>query len=208
MKHKKTRSYLRFVFCILITFILLVSLITGCTSSIGQTAVNPTQNETTDSGVKQNESESSEFVPVYGMDKVSINKEINFYIAVPKDTPLKKKLEIIADKLSQFKFSGLPISILEVKNENGKKIAVVNLGEIEENKGITDPANIQGDATDTWIFGYFQGSAGGSATVETLVETFLQREYKGEWIDGIEFRYEGKPISMMHVEPLSKTIFR
>lgn len=149
-----------------------------------------------------------DLIPVYGYDKDSINKEINFYISVQKDLTLEEKLKVIAERLSRFRFNDLPIEVVRVKVDEGKKIAVINLGETEENKGVIDPSKIQGDASDTWIFGYFQGSAGGSATTETLLETFLQKEYEGDWIDGIEFLYENGPISMMHVEGLIGRAYR
>lgn len=157
---------------------------------------------------EQEKTDIEGLLPVYGMDSEVMNKEINFYIEVSENLPLEKELDIVADKLSRFKFSGLPIKILNIKNENGKKIAVVNLEESSINKSITEPEKISGNPGDTWRFGYFQGSAGGSATTETLVETFLQRKYKGQWIDGVRFLYENKPIDFEHVPDLADTSFR
>lgn len=140
-----------------------------------------------------------EFFPVYGPDREAMNAEINFYVRIPKNLPAIEKLKILADKLSRFKF-GLPIEVLRVKEQKGRKIAVINLLEHKE-------TDINSELT--WRSVYFQGSTGGFFTTKTLIETFLQEDYSGEWIDGVEFYYEGKSISndWDHIS-LSGTIYR
>lgn len=80
----------------------------------------------------------------------------------------------------------MPINILRIEERNNKKIAIIDLREF-----------IASDSTGylpSWRTIYFQGSTGGYFTTLTLTKSFLQKDYKGKWIDGIEFYYEGKQI--------------
>jgi hypothetical protein len=79
---------------------------------------------------------------------------------------------------------------VKIEEVNNKKIAVINLEESKENQGIKDDGKLK---AMTWATHYLQGSAGGSMTSETLIETLLQREHTGEWIDGVRFLYNGGP---------------
>ena len=152
---------------------------------------------------------TTELFPVYGSNKNVTNKEINFYIRIPKSLALIEKLKIVAHKLSRFKFDYLPIEVLKIKSQNSNKIVVVNLRENNWNQNIdwSNPHFLNGNAGITWRAHHFQGSAGGHFTTITLTETFLQKEYKGDWIDGIIFLYENEPIRADHVF-LSGTIYR
>lgn len=127
---------------------------------------------------------SENLFPILGPDREWMKEEVCFYIHISPDLPLIDKLRIIADKLSSFMFSDLPIEVVEIKEKNNKLIAVVNLKEIS-------PAvpNLP-----SWGRGYFQGSTGGYFTTIILKENFLQRNYTGKWIDGVEFLYENIPI--------------
>ncbi len=123
------------------------------------------------------------FFKIYGADRGANYEEINFYVAITENLPLLEKLKLLADRLSRFKFRCLPINVLRIESRNDKKIAIVELNEI-------------GDSYhSSWRGLYFQGSTGGHFTTITLTKTFLQEDYKGDWIDGVEFYYEGKPIS-------------
>ncbi|MBA7637487.1 hypothetical protein ES703_45132 [subsurface metagenome] len=138
-----------------------------------------------------------EFFPIYGSDEKAMNLEINYYIRIPNNLPTEEKLRILADKLSRFIFK-LPIEVLRIEERKDKKIAVINLLENEVNSYFK------------WNSLYFQGSTGGFFTTMTLRKTFLQDSYKGNWIDGVEFYYEGEPIleeDWDHIS-LSGTIYR
>jgi hypothetical protein len=41
-----------------------------------------------------------------------------------------------------------------------------------------------------------------------LSETFLQKEYSGTWIDGVQFLLDGETIDLEHVEGLSEIIYK
>jgi hypothetical protein len=149
-----------------------------------------------------------EYFPVYGPDKNGMNIEVNFYVEIPDNLSVIEKLRILADKLSRFEFN-LPIEVLSIGEENYKKIAIINLLEYKWNSESSELKDSSDSAGISWHFDYFQGSTGGFFTTKTLIETFLQEDYSGEWIDGVEFYYEGKSISndWDHIS-LSGTIYR
>lgn len=106
-----------------------------------------------------------------------------FYVATGENATLRYKVELIADILSSIYFRNHPIDLLRIENRDGKRIAVIDLRE----------SGIEG--ASTWRGGFFQGSSGGQWTTYMLVNAFLQKDYNGEWIDGVVFYYEGEPIS-------------
>lgn len=125
--------------------------------------------------------------------------KISTYVAIRENLSLFEKLKLLADMLSRFRFGNLPINVLKIESRDTKKIAIV---ELEEKEGRYFPWSWRGQ--------YFQGSTGGDITTATLVETFLQRDYEGDWIDGVEFYYEGKPMrgDWDHVPGLFGTMYR
>ena len=125
----------------------------------------------------------SDFLKIYSYDAVADSDEISFSITISNKLSLLEKLKLLADTLSKSKFASHPINILRIEDRNDKRIAVVELKE-------PNSKNAFG-----WRGGFFQGSCGGYFTTITLAKTFLQEDYAGEWIDGAEFYYEGKPIS-------------
>lgn len=133
---------------------------------------------------------------IYGANIDTYEQEVADQINVKNDLPLKEKLEIVADALSEAVFEGLGIEVSDITLEGGKQIATINL---------TEKDNEQDMAWDTI---YFQGSAGGSITFVSLRDTFLQGEYNGQWIDGVRFLYENEIIEFQHVEGLSEISYR
>ena len=120
---------------------------------------------------------------------------VDYYIEVPANLSLIKKMRIVAKELSTRKFDGAPIVVKRIETRKGKKVAVVELTQVKKASGM-----------DTW-HPYFQGSAGGGITEYQLVETLLQRLYKGQWVDAVEFFYGGKSLVTDHME-MSGPVFR
>lgn len=147
--------------------------------------------------------------PVYGADEEVENIEVNFYIKISDDLMIKEKLKRLVDALSRFKFNYLPIEVVKLKEKSDDKIAVINLEEHQWNKEKDEVPELRGSAGVTWRSDYFQGSTGGQFTTATLTETLLQREYEGDWIDGVEILYQNKPIEQVaqHV-PISGIVYR
>jgi hypothetical protein len=117
-------------------------------------------------------------------------------IKVDKTSTLQEKLKALADELSIKVFKGLPITVVEIETSNGSTKAIINLEEAG-----TDP-NIK------WNTGFFQGSAGGTITSKSLIETFTQKSYTGEWVDSIEFHYNGEKIEAQHAPSLGEIVKR
>lgn len=107
---------------------------------------------------------------------------VDFCVAAPMHTSLDKRMDLIADVLMKYHFKKGLIKVKKIEQRGDKKIAVVELLETKE-------------CPYAWKGQYFQGSSGGHVTTYALSNTFLQPEYTGEWIDGVEFWYEGEPIS-------------
>ncbi len=127
----------------------------------------------------------------------SYEKEKLETIKVEKATTLEEKLQSIADNLSKKEFDNLPIVIEKIEEVDGKQIAIINLKD--------DPSQKDGL---NWMSFLNGGSTGGTITRVTLEESFLQREYKEAWIDGIKLIYEGEAIPELDHFPGTKIIER
>ena len=143
--------------------------------------------------------------PIYSADVNTYAKEVYFVTYLSEDLSLKNKLDTLAKTLSKVYFSNLPIEVAEITEVNGKKIAVINLKESKENQKIIDTSQFR---EQSWSRSYFQGSSGGTITTVCLVETFLQNEYEGQWIDGVKFLYNNKIINFDHVPRLGEVSYR
>lgn len=108
---------------------------------------------------------------------------------------LPEVLDILANELSKQVFEGLTIDIEDIKIVDGKKVAVINLKE-DSNLSVG------------WEANFLQGSTGAAITNITLKETFLQKEYTGEWLDGIQIFYEGQSPEFDHMPNLGEIIYR
>lgn len=133
---------------------------------------------------------------IYGGDIDTYEKQVIQEVKIQENLSLEEKLTLLAQELSKVHFKDLVIALNTIQEQDGKKIAVINLVENENETGAS------------WIEDYFQGSAGGITTTVALEETFLQRDYQGDWIDGVNFLYEMEPIRFDHVESLGETIYR
>jgi hypothetical protein len=121
-----------------------------------------------------------EFKLVSGLDEQGRKQEL-FYVKIEQALPLRLQLAVMAKALSRHCFSYLPIEVQGVQEYNDKKVAIINLKEFE---GFEKGKSWSGAS---WAHGFFQGSAGGSSTSITLIESFLQRDNPMPWIDGVVF---------------------
>ena len=133
---------------------------------------------------------TSKNLAVYGMDEQVSKVQTDLYVSFDDKLNQTQKLEELSTLISRYKFCDLPIEVKSV--DNG--IAMVNLDEHPWIKQRTTPPSIPGCSGRSWRYGYFQGSAGGYATSATLARTFVQPNYKEDWIKGVRFSYAGKPI--------------
>ncbi|OON97924.1 MAG: hypothetical protein ATN36_02140 [Epulopiscium sp. Nele67-Bin005] len=134
------------------------------------------------------------FVPFYTVDENWMGVEPSS-IQIPVTENIEESLNNIGSILSTEEFYDLPIEVVGVGIVDGKKIANINLKE-DYNSDMS------------WENSFFQGSTGGQITVALIEENFLQRNYSGEWIDGIIVTYEGERPSQDHVPEFGETIYR
>lgn len=136
-------------------------------------------------------------------DKEIIVEEFEFSDDI---NTIDNKLNVVARKLSDSMFKGLPIELIQIKEVEDKMIAIFNLKENEDNLVVSDWSKY---SEPNWANNFFQGSAGGSWTCYTLQTTMLQPDYEGEWIDGVKFLYNGEEnIYFQHIEGLDKIKYR
>ncbi len=140
--------------------------------------------------------EGEEELPVFGADDQGV-MILKSNVVVKTDEPLINKMQFLANELGKEVFGGLKMEAKSIEKIEDKEILTVNL---LEGTGDKDGKG--------WMDSYFQGSTGGKSTETALIETFLQREYGGRWIQGVMFTLDGEKISQDHVPNLEGPIFR
>ena len=155
---------------IIILITLIINILTGCNNNSSN--ISKLNSEVSLSTQEYKKSEVIS-LPVYTINEDNYELiEIEDYIQIYTDESMKEKLQSIADYLSKNYFGNLPIDVIKIE----KDIAYISLKEDKNSKA-------------SWATYYFQGSYGGRQTATKLVETFLQRNYKGNWIKGVKFLY-------------------
>ena len=146
-----------------------------------------------------------EIFSIYTIDVNTDEKVILKNIELEKKLSVEEKLVELSNEVSNDLFNSLPLELIEIKDIEEKSIAVFNFEEVGQN---AEKATLFQDYEgDSW-FQCFQGSAGGRVTEYTLIETLLQRNYEGEWIDGINFTYKGGSVEFEHMPKLSEIVYR
>ena len=142
---------------------------------------------------------------LYSKDVNTDEQVIVGEVEVNEDLSLEEKIEKLSKELSEKVFDNLPIEFVKINDIEGKKISLFNLDELGNNAKDITFDKYEGI---NWINNYFAGSAGGSVTEYTLITTLLQKNYTGEWIDGIEFTYKNSKIEFDHVPALGEITYR
>lgn len=184
--------------CLGLTFV-------ACTKDTTNETTQTNKTTTTETTVPKTETKTEE-TPVVVVKEITLTTytaNSNTYaveklsdIKVKETSTLQEKLKALADELSTKAFKGLPITVVGIETSNGSKKAIINLEEAGTNPNIK------------WNTGFFQGSAGGAITSKSLIETFTQKSYSGEWINFIEFHYNGNKIEFEHVPNLGEIVKR
>lgn len=131
---------------------------------------------------------SREYLPIYTYKEVTKNDKakmiavIDTVLLLEKSYSIQEKVELVAKTVSKRFFRGLRINLELVKDDKEGDCLNINLIENEDGSPYTHPSWHQ----------YFQGSTGGAQTEQTLISNFLQKHYKGNWVDRIVFFYEGE----------------
>lgn len=114
---------------------------------------------------------------------------IDKYISLPDTISLINKISTLMDSVSNYNFNKLKIEVLGIDSIDGSiKTLKINL---KENPGFVIPDSL--GKYRSW-YDFFQGSYGGQQTTIVLIESTLQRQYKGDWIDAVEFFYQDEVI--------------
>lgn len=113
---------------------------------------------------------------------------IDSMIQMPKELEIEDKLNIIAKNVSTRYFGGREITILKIDTLAFPK--TVHL-ELYDGFDFENPNIPEMDKYNGW-YSRFQGSSGGGFTETTLKENFLQKTYKGDWIDVLVFYWQGE----------------
>lgn len=138
------------------------------------------------------------YLPVVSSDPFTPGVgEVFYYLPILSQLTVREQIQSLADQLSHRMFGDAPIDLMSIEERNGRSVATINLRD-------TEPIGRR-----SWRGLYFQGSSGGQGTSTTLIGTFLQRDYNGEWIDGVQFLYEGNPLDNFdHVPGLYDVTWR
>lgn len=157
---------------------ILTLILAGCSSKPNSKNDNKTNIKVLQN-LNNDEKNKKENTNIYDARIISIDantnkKKVIATIKINDNLPIKDKLNIVIEEVSKLQFQNAPIELTKVDNN----IAYINIKEDKENK--------------LWINRFFQGSTGANITSYTLVESLLQRDYEGRWIDGIYITYEGK----------------
>jgi hypothetical protein len=200
------------ILCVTIFSVVIIT--SGCSNSLKDENIKLTKeisamkekNSALEKSLEELKEENKNSVyPIYSANIDTYDKEVHFGTYIAENLSLKDKLDALAKRLSEVYFSNLPIEVLEITEVDGKKVAVINLKESEENQKVMDNLEFKGQS---WSRNYFQGSAGGTMTSVGLIETFLQKDYKGQWVDGVKFLYNNKIVNFDHVQSLSEVSYR
>lgn len=148
-----------------------------------------TAEEKTEASAAAESSEKTVF-KIFSKDPVSMKKIEVSEVTVNDNAPIEEKISSLMDALAKDVFKGKKMALKEIADEDGKKIAYIDL-----------------EGKDSWNEA-FQGTTGGAVTQSALIDSILQRDYEGEWIDGVRFTTDGEDINSDHVPGLSGTRFR
>lgn len=88
---------------------------------------------------------------------------------------IKENIDLIIENLTTYYFIDLKMTFMDLDEDN-----ILHINLVEE------------DDTDPSWYPYFAGSTGGYITDLTMVESFLQRNYPGPWIKGVNFYFNGE----------------
>jgi hypothetical protein len=141
---------------------------------------------------KEPDNSGDSFSIYVGQDSLTENE--NYYKMFPTvDTTvslegaqnLTDSIQVFCNIISKKYFRSLKIEFSRIDQIKYQKVLYLNL---QENENYTTPSEYKGES---W-YQYFQGSTGGNMTMITLVQSLLQMEFKGTWIDVVIYSYQGK----------------
>ena len=129
------------------------------------------------------------YFPVFTLD-AEMKTETAGYVAIKPQATLTTKLKDLTRGISRILFEKRDMEVVSIKTVNNKKIVTINLkGQSEWNQ-------------------VFQGTTNGGVNSQALVLSYLQKDYRNGWIDGVRFLMDGQPIELEHTPLLEEIQFR
>lgn len=188
---------------------MLSMMLVGCTNEVTKDPQDNTSNgnevqENTGSenekedGNKDNENQANESTKegktidfkIYTLDVDDTEKIKEFEtIKLKEDSTVEEKIKELCAALEKDYF----------KDENAK---IVFKSIDEKNIATIDLVN-----QEAWSQ-HFQGSTGGMISHDTIIETLLQKEYSGKWIDGLNVLVDGTSEELFEHAPFIGTYHR
>lgn len=185
--------------------------VTGCTPNEEAPSENVSTQQIEQNNLDNNEKEDN--IEYNDNDNQDDNNDINDKNDDNNESTVQQvNQQVASSQSSEFKLyksneNADGIVEVSVSNINYEKSVDYNLQELANmvskecfNDEVTinvvdvDEENIATiDLIDEQVWSsYFQGSAGAEMTREVLLSTFLQKDYDGEWIDGVKFLVDGQ----------------
>lgn len=149
------------------------------------------------------ENKEHEYFPLYvdheihtaenTIDRVSV---IDKWVEIDSELSISNKVKILLDSISEEYFGEVKLQYLSIETLDDLKILRINM---QEKQGLSDDHIY--NSNRVW-YPYFQGSSGGGNTNTILIETILQKQYAGDWIDAVIFYWNNEPFpfEMDHVK--------
>lgn len=140
----------------------------------------------------ENKNEKDEF-KIYTLNYNDTDKKIEFLsLKIDESKSLEDKINELCIALQKEYFKEGSAKIM-LKGIDEKNIATINL---------------VNEVPDAWAK-HFAGSTGGYISQTTIVETLLQKEYKGQWIKGVKVLIDGKDSQDIYDHaPFGETFYR
>lgn len=143
--------------------------------------------KSTDNSTLLIKEESTEELPIYYNVEVELqNCEFKIVqdtmLLITKEMDVQRKAELIAETLSKKYFDGLRINVLVVDGGDEGQCLNVNLIENDD---------FSEKLTPSWNQNY-SASCSSNWTQAILDANFNQKEYEGEWVDMVQYYYEGE----------------
>ncbi|WP_238883314.1 hypothetical protein [Clostridium sp. YIM B02551] len=157
---------------------------------------NDTENNTSDKTTDESKStdNQSEKIKIQDANINQEDKKDETNTTVKKEASLDDKVKAVTKEVMDKWFNGKSYEV-STKKENNKVIAVINL---KETKSVQD--------SSSW-YQQFQGDQQALINAKRIVNNILQKDYSGEWVQGVKVLYNGEECQFEHAPQLTKTIY-
>lgn len=176
--------------CSLLMFLSLI-VIAGCTGKKIKEEKGRESDEVISNPKVDNEAKDT--FKIYDVDSNTYELVEPYDFSVKSNESLNKKVDMIVKEIMDRWFVGLEYKTSITKEDN-KQIVVIDLVD----KGIDTP--------NGW-YSKFQGSTGGRINSKRIINNIIQKDYKGEWVQGVKVLYNGQKAEFEHAPELGKTIY-